>query len=47
MQGHFEQAHDRHYEQSEAAQTKPQLETVSLDRFALLAMTERVAGRPQ
>jgi hypothetical protein len=30
----------RHCEQSEATQTKPQLETPSLDRFALLAMTE-------
>ena len=30
----------RHCEQSEAIQTKPQLETLSLDRFALLAMTE-------
>ena len=30
----------RHCEQSEAAQTKPLLETPSLDRFALLAMTE-------
>ena len=30
----------RHCEQSEATQTKPQLETPSLGRFALLAMTE-------
>jgi hypothetical protein len=32
---------DRHGEQSEAIQTKPQLESPSLGRFALLAMTER------
>ena len=31
----------RHCEQSEATQTKLQLETPSLGRFALLAMTER------
>jgi hypothetical protein len=31
----------RHCEQSEAIQTKPRLRTASLDRFALLAMTDR------
>ena len=34
---------DRHCEQSEAIQTKPQLETPSLARFALLAMTKSEA----
>jgi DNA-binding MarR family transcriptional regulator len=36
------QGSTRDCEQSEAIQTKPRLETSSLDRFALLAMTERV-----
>ena len=34
------------FEQSEAIQTEPQLETVSRGRFALLAMTSRVAWKP-
>src|ERR1700733_13953437 len=34
---------DRHCEQSEAIRTKPQFETPSLGRFALLAMTESAA----
>jgi hypothetical protein len=32
---------------SEAIQTKLQLETPSLDRFALLAMTESAVARPK
>jgi len=36
---------DRHCEQSEAIQTKPQLETPSLGRFALLAMTESAVDK--